>query len=292
MKTQSSKAKRVIPKRVAKQVDALHDRFRRATASLRLTPDFIIIGAQKGGSSSLFSYLARHPNIGMSSVKEVHFFDANFGRGMNWYRSHFPSAPYRAYAQRVRGRVMMTGEASPSYLAHPHVPERLYQALPHTRLIVLLRNPVDRAYSHYHYRRKSNRESLSFEEAIRLNKEILEQFDINENNGHDVPIDKVYYSYLYRGMYLTQLKRWMSVFPPEQFLILRSEDLFADPVATVDRALEFLDLPHFDLKTYEHYNKGHYSNIAAATRNDLIKYFAPHNRQLYEYLNVDFAWND
>ena len=118
-------------------------------ARLGLGPDFLIIGTQRGGTTSLYDYLSEHPCIAGAVKKEIEFFDLNYHRGIGWYRAHFPSVLERLYARRARGRKLVTGEATPYYLFHPHAPRRMQEAAPESRLIILLRNPVERAYSHY-----------------------------------------------------------------------------------------------------------------------------------------------
>ena len=119
--------------------------YRGTTNWIRLLPDFIIIGTQRGGTTSLYSYLASHPSVGPASTKEVHFFDNKYTKGLAWYRAHFPSAIEKYYAEHIQKRKFITGESSPYYLFHPHVPKRVAKDVPHAKFIVLLRNPVDRA---------------------------------------------------------------------------------------------------------------------------------------------------
>ena len=134
------------------------------SAHLRQPPDFIIIGVQKGGTTSLNRYIRTHRDIGMSITGEVNFFSWRYIQGLEWYLAHFP----------LRGEVPIVGVCSPSYLLHPRVPERVRDALPHVKLIALLRNPVDRAYSHYQMSFRKGIEPLSFEEAIAAEPERLQ----------------------------------------------------------------------------------------------------------------------
>ncbi|MFM6205694.1 sulfotransferase domain-containing protein, partial [Planktothrix sp.] len=129
-------------------------------------PHFIIIGVQKGGTNSLYHYLCKHPQIVAATQKEIHFFTLNYEQGLNWYQSQFPP--------EADGKQILTGEGSPYYLFHPLVPQRLYESFPNTRLIVLLRNPVDRAISHYYWEVKLGYEPLSLEEAIAQEPERLQ----------------------------------------------------------------------------------------------------------------------
>jgi hypothetical protein len=124
--------------------------YRGLTAPLRCLPDFLIIGTQRGGTTSLYHYLQTHSSFMAPTTKELHFLDRNYHKGPLWYRAHFPTVWEKAYAQQMQRRAVVTGEASPYYLFHPHVYQRLAQIIPHAKLIVLLRNPVDRAYSHYY----------------------------------------------------------------------------------------------------------------------------------------------
>jgi hypothetical protein len=112
-------------------------------------PDFIIIGAMKSGTTSLYNYLVQHPNVLKGAKKEIHFFDWQYEKGLPYYRSQFPTQPYKIFMRSFRKYEFICGEASPYYFFHPHVARRVAQDLPHVKLIAILRNPVDRAYSHY-----------------------------------------------------------------------------------------------------------------------------------------------
>jgi hypothetical protein len=159
-------------------------------------------------------------------------------------------------------------------------------------LIVLLRNPVDRAYSHYHHQVTRGRESLSFEQAIeaepqRLSGE-LEKIMADE---HYLSFNQAHFSYLARGIYVDQLKAWSNLFPPEQLLILNSEAFFADPATTYCQVVSFLNAPESVLQSTNKRNVGSYQKMSPATRQRLVEYFRPHNQRLYEYLGTSFNWD-
>lgn len=262
--------------------------YRNLTSSIRLMPNFIVIGAQKCGTTSLFEYLIEHPSISAPARKEIAFFSRHFSKGINCYRSYFPTLFHRLGRQ---GHI--TGEASTGYICHPHAPRRIAETIPQVKLIALLRNPVDRAYSHYHHTVRRGRENLSFEEAIEKEDErlhgLVERMLENENyynkNFH-------YYSYLSRGIYVEQLKIWLEAFRRDQILILRSESLDTQPSATLEKVLNFLDVPCWEPKKYERYNSNSYiKRIDPATRQYLIDYFKPHNEKLYKLLGVNFDWD-
>jgi hypothetical protein len=280
--------------------------YRAITSPVRVLPDFAIIGGQKCGTSSLYEYLAEHPDIVPAFAKEIHFFSDSLGRrgtlpgklaarlgGRSTliYRAHFPTAAYRTYVRRARGSEPITGEATPYYLFHPSAPARMRQTVPRARLVVLLRDPVQRAYSHYHHEVRRGTERLSFEEAVEREPERLagEREKILSGRGY-YSFSHHHYSYLSRGLYLEQLENWRRFFPEERFLILKSEDLFADPAAILEQTLDFLGLPPMQSAGYGRRNEGSYPEMNPATRERLANYFRPHNERLYEYLGRDFSW--
>jgi Sulfotransferase domain len=253
----------------------------RATSFARPLPDFLILGAQKAGTTALYAYLRWHPGITGPSWKEVSFFDRHYLRGVAWYRGHFPLRP--------RGRLV--GEASPAYLFHPLAPERALATVPEARLIALLRDPVDRALSHYHHEVALGREPLSFEDAIDAEPE--------RTRGEEERLirEPGYFShawwdhaYLARGLYALQLERWLAVFPSEQLVVIPSEELAADPAGTYRRVLDFLGAAPHDLPDYPRVYEQEYAEIEPETRRRLAEHFAEPNRRLYELLGRDFGW--
>lgn len=187
---------------------------------------------------------------------------------------------------------LLTGEATPYYLFHPHAHKRAFELLPEMKLIVLLRNPIDRAWSHYHHQRRRGNESLSFEEAIRTEAERIQ--DEYERLIKDEKCRSSHYqwfSYLARGVYVDQLKRWMDLFPRAQFCILKSEDLYTDPGAVLRTVFQFLEIESAVSEKYEVYNQGSMPSMNSQTREFLHSYFAPHNARLKDFLGYDFGWD-
>ena len=249
-------------------------------------PDFLIVGAQKCGTSSLYHLLGGHPHVEPSKRKEIHYFDVNFAKGSDWYRAFF-AAP-----DRREGRRVLTGESSPYYLFHPHAPKRAAALVPEAKLFVLLRNPVDRAYSHYRAALRHGRDALGFEEALRAEGERLrgETEKMLADEGH-VSLAHQRFSYLAKGVYVDQLLRWSQFFGRDRMLVLKSEDFFERPWEALGRALDFLGLPDWQPEIWEIRNSGGYTErMDRATRRRLSDYFAPHNERLYEYLGTDFGW--
>lgn len=262
------------------------------SGQMRVMPDFLVIGAAKCGTNSLYQYLIQHPCIASAFRGAIHFFDHNFQLGLHWYRTHFSTSLQKCYVQQVRKQDFFTVNWSPDYIYHPHAPRRIFEILPHAKAVVLLRNPVDRAYSDYQMGARRGRETLSFEEAIAKETERIgrEREKILEDE-HYYSFNYRFYSYLARGIYVNQLKEWMRFFPKERLLIIRSEDFFADPSAIFQEVLRFLGLPKWEPKEYRVFNRGTYANIDVAMRKRLVEFYEPHNQRLYDYLRINFGWD-
>lgn len=267
--------------------------YARPTAGLRLLPDYLIIGAQRAGTTSLHRYLVQHPGVRTTlRTKGVHFFDTGYGRGMSWYASRFPTRLTAWYVARRHGVELRTGEASPYYLFHPHVPARVAEHLPQVKLIALLRDPVVRAYSHYQHEAARGFETLSFEEAIeaepaRLAGETRRLLAEPLYNS----FEHQHHSYLARGRYHEQLAHWRALFDDRQLLVISSERFFREPEATFRRVLEFLELPAFTPDGFEKHNGYDYRGMGDAVHARLVEHYREPNRLLYESLGDDFGWS-
>jgi hypothetical protein len=253
-----------------------------ATAGLRPLPDFLILGAQKAGTTALYAYLRWHPQVTGPSFKEVSFFDRHYARGERWYRAHLP----------IR-RSGIVGEASPSYLFHPLAPERVARMLPRARLIALLRNPVDRAFSHYQHEVALGREELSFEDALAREDERM-QGELERMLRDPSYFSHAWWNYTYaaRGRYAEQLERWLDAFPREQLLGLFTEELAADTAGTYRRVLDFLGVDARGLDSYPRIFEREYGGMDPATRIRLEGEFAEPNRRLGELLERELPWSE
>lgn len=250
-------------------------------------PAFMIIGAQKAGTTSLASYLAAHPNVVSPSFKEIHFFDLNYLKGESWYRSHFPIGARRRISVFGRASRLRAIDATPYYLLHPDAPRRVSQMLPDIKIVILLRDPVYRAYSHYHHEVRLGTEHLTFEEAIKAESErTAEDLERLCAQPSYPGFNYQHFSYLQRGIYSEQIYRWLRYFRREQFLILSSELFFKDPGATYRRVLKFIGVPDWEPATYRAEHVGKYPALHSETRNQLSAYYAMHNRTLRKTLNL------
>lgn len=275
--------------------------YRLATSPKRMTPEFIIPGAPKCGTTSLYNYLIQHPQILSASRKEPMFFSMYYNKNPNWYKINFP---FSSQLNNSKNKKIITGEASTSYLIYPNVPEKIKKMFPHVKIIIMLRNPVDRAFSQYKNQVRNGREKLSFEMAIkeevsRLGKSFEEIKNSKPKTGLKYvkelfqfnPSKLLTYSYLTGGHYFEQIINWTKVFPLEQIKIINSEQFFEESDVVFNEVIDFLGLEKFHLNEYKKFNVGNDSNIEDNTRQYLIDYFKPHNEKLFKFLNLKFDWN-
>lgn len=264
------------------------------TSRYRITPTFLIIGGQRCGTTSLYRYLLKHPAIApVRLTKGVHYFDVQFHQSWKWYMTHFPTVLQRRYVKYRHGVELLTGEASPYYLFHPLVPSRLAAALPDAKLIVLLRNPIERAYSHYQHEVARGYENLSFEGALAQEPERLwGEVERMEHDHTYVSFEHQHHSYLARGYYADQLERVLSVYHRRQILIIQSERLFSAAQSTLDEVLAFLGLSPLALKTSKRYNAHVYSGMSPDLRRDLLQHYASHNERLNALVGEKYDWSE
>jgi hypothetical protein len=266
------------------------------TAASRPLPDYLIIGTKRGGTTSLWRYLLEHPAVlpmypAAENVKSPHYFDIHWAKGQDWYRSHLPSRRQRARVERNYG-VCVSGDASPYYMFHPVAAARAATTCPAAKVIVLLRNPVDRAYSHYRERQKNGTEALPFRAAIeaeqtRLDGEVSRI--LNSPTYYSEQHD--FSSYLARGRYLEQLEDWFARFPEERILALRSEDLYTNPQAAVAAVQDFLGIPRVPLRQPQAFNGVPAHPMRAEDRAWLADYYRDSVAALERRLGRSFEWN-
>jgi hypothetical protein len=287
-----------IPALVRRPIKHACRSFGIGTSSMRCLPDFLIIGTHRAGTTSLHAALEQHPCVlrnfpRVQNIKGVRYFDEHYYRGPAWYVSHFPTVAYRNALQRLRRSPVLVGEASPYYLFHPLAAERASALLPSARLIVLLRNPIERAHSHWRRERRDGREPLpTFEEALAAESQRL------AGEEERIRRDARYYSYPHenwsyqsQGLYLAALQRWFDLFPREQVFIESSERFKRDPQGIYERVLGFLGLPPFRLRNTRPLNVDPSdSTLPEHTRAALMDQFAPHNHRLEQCLAMKFGW--
>ncbi len=266
--------------------------FRSLTSNSRILPDFIIIGESKCGTTSLYNYMIQHPAIKPALTKEINFFNWSYDKPQNWYNAHFPTKFKKKFSKNVFKKPFLTGEATPLYLFNSQVPKRMFKIIPNVKIIIVLRNPIDRAYSHYHdLGVRLGGEKRTFGDAIRSELKILEEknYVITDYDGNFT--DRLY-QYVVRGIYLDHLKIWMDVYPVKQFLILKTEELEKNPSEILDSVFKFLSIPDYDKINFEKkHNVSKYEPMNEQSRKMLKEFFKPHNKNLYKFLKQDFEWD-
>ncbi len=263
----------------------------RVTASARMTPSFLIVGAQRCGTTSMYKTLSQHPRVLPAVLhKGAHYFDTGYGHGPAWYRGHFPLL---ASARRaaVDGQLPITGESSPYYLFHPLAGQRIAADLPGVRLLVLLRDPVERAYSAHTHETARGFETEPFEKALELEPVRLAGEEAKliadptyQSHSHQ------HHAYLTRGRYADQLRRLEKIFGRDRLHVVDSHRFFTDPGPTFGAVLDFLGLPRHDAITYEQHNGRTRSPLSPELRTRLEEHFAPHDERLAQWWGRVPTW--
>jgi hypothetical protein len=281
--------KQIIPSQLKKVISQSIFKYRQITSSNRCLPNFIIIGAQKSGTTSLYYYLSQHYQLISSNVKEVHYFDGgpdsdvdNFKKGEAWYRAHFPLLKNIDINHKVY-------ESSPLYIFNPLAPKRIIETIPKIKLVLILRNPTERAISHYFHEKRKGYESLSILEAFQEEEERMKSVIDEEDYKNDIFLHTSYKS---RGLYFEQIKRYLNYFPRSSILILNSDDLSSEPEETLRQVYEFVGVDaDYKIQNIKQQNvSSDKTEVEPGVRKYLDDYFAPHNQKLYELIGKDFKW--
>ncbi len=276
--------------------------YARITASWRPDPDFLIIGAKRGGSTSFYFDLLRHSHVAplfprpnllpkAAATKGIHYFDQNYWRGERWYRGHLPSTFVRRRQERRVGAPIVTGEASPYYLFHPAAAERAARMFPNAKIIAVLRDPVMRTHSHWKERRRNDMEELDF--ATALAAEDARIGDVEMRLTQDPSFQSYAHeqqSYARQSEYDTALTRWYAHYPREQILVLSSEEYYADPLLQLTVATTFLGLPAEAIASGDVRNAAAGDELDPEIRERLAARFAPHNERLEQLTGRSFPW--
>lgn len=288
--TLSLRLKNLTPRKMRKRVVKARHAMRLRSAETRALPDFLVIGTQRGGTSSLYKYLSGHPQIVPSLRKETEYFAGKYSLGENWYRAHFPTTR-TLREDSISAR--QTFEATPDYLLHPLAARRASQLVPLARVVALLRDPIERAYSHHRHMTRRGLESLPFEAAIDVERErCADDWERLSRDEMYRPRNLLRYSYLQRGHYEEQLVRWLEEFGEDRTLVVMSERFFDDTRAVFGEILAFLELDHW--RPSEMPNHSAVGDSPAALdgplRSRLMDYFRPYNERLESLLGQATGW--
>ncbi len=257
------------------------------TGPIRSLPDFIIIGTARSGTTSLYYNICQHPCVLPASYDELGFFDSNFHLGLNWYRSLFPTL-FSKWIVKYNKKFAITGEDTPFYIWSPTVAKRILKILPNVKLIVLFRNPIDRAYSNYHLGVRAGSENLSFEDAIQVELNRLNNKIESENKLERYTTPR---SYIAKGFYADQLKIWLELFNNDQLLIICTEDFESKPQKTLDKIYDFLQIPKNPIINPEKHKVASYPKMKSETRKFLVDFYKKPNAELYGMIGQEFDWD-
>ena len=272
------------------------------TAGLRPGPDFLLIGAKRGGTTSTYFHLLGHPDVlalfpaarflpKQRDTKGIHYFDTGFEHGDRWYLSHFPSRAVRRRAARRAGITPVVGESSPYYLFHPLAAERAHGLVPDARILVSLRDPVERTFSHYREQVRNGVETLPFEAALAAEAERTagEEARLVAEPGYQ-SFAHEHQSFAGQSVYAPSLRRWLGWYPEERVLVWASEEYYADPAATIGRICGFLGLAERDLPPIAPLNPAPPSQMPDDARAALVQRFAPDVAEVCSILGRRMPW--
>lgn len=237
-------------------------------------PDFLLIGATKCGTTSLFFYLSQHPQILPPHKKEINFFNHNFEQGLTWYLAHFPAITDQ--------KKYLTGEASPFYIYNKQVRLRIKQLFPNTKIIVMLRDPVSRTISEYYHAANHGLEQRSLDAIMKQEKKRLATKPRSEALNN--------FGYLLNSIYIDKIAQWLTDFSQENVLIIDSDLFFCQTDKVMQRVWKFLDLPAIAPPRHIRYNIGSYPPVNQEIRQQLQEFFQPYNQELTTYLERKFSW--
>lgn len=243
------------------------------------SPSFLILGQAKAGTSALFQYLSMHPSMVAPLIKEPHYWSKYYHLGAQWYRSQFPCLSYDSN--------LFTGEGSVTSFVHPEAAGRIARDLPNAKFIVLFRDPVARAYSHYWMYRRLRIESRSFEDAIAEEIRKYEVAPMEDLKGWNPERDN---GYLIESCALPFFRIWLDYFPPEQFLVLRNEVMNRDLPNTLRRVWRFLGVQEYVPGSFERHNEGRYPPMSSGTKEMLRQWFASHEEELEGFLESNWGF--
>lgn len=280
-----------VPTRARRTIRSTVRTVGRMTSSTRMLPSFLIVGAQRCGTTSLYRALTGHPAILPAALhKGVHYFDTGYHHGPAWYRGHFPLTITAHQAAARSGTEPITGESSPYYMFHPLAPGRIAADLPGVRILVLLRDPVERAYSAHAHELARGFENEQFEKALELEPERLasESAKIAEMPGY-VSHAHQHQAYLARGQYIEQLERLERLFGRDALHVIDSHELFQHPEKNYPGVLAFLGLPHVP-STVPALNARPRAPMPASVRRRLEDHFAPYDERLAAWLGRTPGW--
>lgn len=258
----------------------------RAVPGPRELPTYFIIGAKRAGTTSLDEYLVDHPLVIRGLVeKGCRYYDVNFDKGPAWFRRHLPPRRVVDRLERRLGARPVVGESSPYYAFHPLALERIAAHVPDARLFFIIRDPVQRAWSHYRFEVALGYETLDLDEALRREPERLATGTEEER-----AFAHRHFGYLGRSSYAEQLEHVYRVFPREQLMVVDGDELFSSPREVMSRVFGHLGLPAHEQASYPAYKALTAATMPPGAAEWLREQLADDRRRLRDLLDVVPAW--
>ena len=254
------------------------------TSSSRVLPDFLIIGAKRCGTTTLYENLSEHPCIEKSAHDNIGFFNDNFLLGINWYKSHFPTMQKKKEIKKKYGK-FVTYDVTTSYMRRNDTAIKIKETIPDVKIIAILRNPVDRAYSEYNTNSKNESSNETFENLVL--QEINTYHKIKDQDT-EILIKKL--KLIGKGLYEIQLKKWFEIFSRDSILILSTEEFAIEPNSLYSKIFRFLELPEYKIKNTQKFNKNTYSIMSDKTRQILLDFYSSENKKLFNLIGQEFDW--
>jgi hypothetical protein len=263
-----------------------------ATWESRVLPDLVLAGVQRSGTTALFEALYRLPMVERPRRgKGSHYFSYNYHRGWEWFQSQFPTRRWAEMVEARHGYRLFCFDACPYYLFHPFAVERMAQALPGIKVMVMLRDPVRRAESHFHHSVGHGHESLSFAAALAAEEDRLRGEDdrMQEDwaywsHGHE------HHSYVSKGMYADQLERLYRHYPHDQVMVIQSEAFYRESNRILAEVTDWLGLPSIELSGSDDRNSHQYDQMDPEMRERLIEVYREPNERLFQLIGRRYDW--
>ena len=252
------------------------------TSPFRTIPNFIVIGVKRCGTTTLYEQLSEHPCIEKSSHDNLGFFNNNFELGINWYKSHFVTNLRKREIERKYGQ-FATYDVTSSYIQKKKTAENIFKTLPNVKLIIILRNPTDRAYSEYNQNIIDENESREFIDLIKQEIKEIQNMENIEFSSDKINLVK-------KGMYEKQISPWLEIFDRKQILFITTEEFGEKTTETYDKIFRFLELPEYKIKNKEMHRKGAYKEMNVKTRKILDDFYEPYNKELFQKIEETFQW--
>ena len=287
----TARARATLPPPVLARVRQLALGWGQVTAPARMTPSFLIIGAQRCGTTSLFRVLSEHPDLVRPTMsKGIAYFDMNYPKGERWYRAHFPVA---ALARWRAGGRPQTFESSGYYSVHPLAAGRIARDLPDVKVVLMVRNPVDRAYSAHRHESSRGFEDVPFERALELEPtRIAGEAERMVADPTYESFEHRHHAYLTRSRYAEQVQRFVDALGPDRVRVVDADRFFADPQPELTALFAWLGLRPWPVEHVDVWNARPGSPLDAELEERLMRYFEEPDRRLAELMGRLPSWRD